>query len=115
MDELGAASDQVQPLFFTVDPERDTPAVMAEYVAAFDPRIVGLTGSPEQVRAAAQSFRIYFSKVEQESAPGGYTMDHSAYLYLMNPSGEFEAVYSHDDAAGDMAAAILGLLDGRSG
>jgi cytochrome oxidase Cu insertion factor (SCO1/SenC/PrrC family) len=65
LEELGDDAEQVQPLFISVDPERDTPKVMADYVANFDPRIVGLTGSPEQVEAAAQAFRVYYAKVEQ--------------------------------------------------
>jgi len=115
MDELRATADQVQPLFFTVDPERDTPKAMAEYVSVFHPRIIGLTGTPEQVKQAARNYRIYFAKVAQEGAPDGYTMDHSAYLYLMNPEGEFETVFSHDDKAEDIAAKIRNRIDGRAG
>jgi protein SCO1/2 len=71
LEELGAEADQLQPLFITVDPERDTPEVMAEYVANFDPRIVGLTGSPEQIEQATQAFRAYYAKVEQDGVPDG--------------------------------------------
>ena len=66
LEELGDGAEQVQPLSSTVDPERETPEVMAEYVANFDPRILGLTGSPEQIKRAAQAFRAYYAKVEQE-------------------------------------------------
>ena len=97
LEELGDDADQVQPLFITVDPERDTPEVMAEYVANFDAQIVGLTGSPEQIKQAAQSFRAYYAKVEQEGQPGGYTMDHSAFLYLMNPEGGYATYFSPRD------------------
>jgi cytochrome oxidase Cu insertion factor (SCO1/SenC/PrrC family) len=85
LEELGDDAEQITPLFISVDPERDTPEVMAEYVANFDPRIVGLTGSPEQIKQAAQAFRAYYVKVEQKNQPDGYTMDHSAFLYLMGP------------------------------
>lgn len=115
MDVLGATVDQVQPLFFTVDPERDTPKAMAEYVSVFHPRIIGLTGTPEQVKQAARNYRIYFAKIAQENAPDGYMMDHSAYLYLMNPEGEFETVFSHDDKAEDIAAKIRSRIDRRAG
>ena len=100
MTLLGVAAEKVQPLFITVDPERDTPDQMAEYVSAFDERIVGLSGTPEQIKAAADSFKIYFAKVDQDGAPDGYTMDHTAYTYLFNAAGEFEEFFSdHDEAA----------------
>lgn len=80
LEQLGDDADEVQPLFITVDSERDTPEVMADYVANFDPRIMGLTGSPEQIKQAARAFRAYYAKVEQEGHADGYTMDHSAFL-----------------------------------
>ena len=110
MDALGEDGDKIQPLFVTVDPERDTPEAMAEYVAAFHPRIVGLTGTSEQVKRAAQSFKAYFAKVTQEGAPDGYTMEHSAYMYLMNPDGEFEAVFRYEDSVDEITNGIRKYL-----
>ena len=111
--ELGDDAEQVTPLFISVDPERDTPKVMAEYVANFDPRIVGLTGSPEQIKQAAQAFRAYYAKVEQEGQADGYTMDHSAFLYLMSPEGEYAAHFSPSDEPAAIADEIRAYLEGE--
>jgi protein SCO1 len=85
LDELGPLAAKVQPIFITVDPERDTPQVIADYVRAFDPRIVGLSGTPEQIAAAAKEFRVYY-----EVRPLGsdeYAIDHSSFIYVINPQG----------------------------
>jgi cytochrome oxidase Cu insertion factor (SCO1/SenC/PrrC family) len=110
LEELGDDAQQVTPLFISVDAERDTPEVMAEYVANFDPRIVGLTGSPEQIKQAAQAFRAYYAKVEQENQPDGYTMDHSAFLYLMDPEGEYATHFSPSDEPVPVAEEIRAYL-----
>jgi protein SCO1/2 len=112
LEELGDDADQIAPLFVTVDPERDTPAVLAEYLANFDPRIIGLTGSPEQIKAAAQAFRVYYAKVDQDDLPDGYTLDHSAFLYLMDPDGDYAAHFSHQDEPAEIASTIRDFLDG---
>ena len=106
MDGLGRDAARVRPLFITVDPERDTPEVMAEYVAAFDPRIVGLTGTVEQVGAAAASYRVYYAKAPDEGAPGGYYMTHSAFLYLVDPEGRFRTMFGYED---DPAKILSGI------
>ncbi len=115
MDELGEDAARVQPLFITVDPERDTPEIMADYVAAFHPRIIGLSGSAEQVAAAAHSHRAYYAKAPvEEGAEIGvteYAMDHSAYLYLMDPDGVYVHVFSPTDSADEIAAGIRGFLN----
>ena len=71
----------------TVDPERDTPAVLKEYLTAFDPRILGLTGTPAQVEAALKGFRVYAGRRDLED--GDYTMDHSTFIYLMDGDGDY--------------------------
>ncbi|MEZ5933105.1 MAG: SCO family protein [Alphaproteobacteria bacterium] len=106
MEALGSDADSVAPLFITVDPERDTPDVMADYVANFDSRIIGLTGSPEQIKAAAQAFRVYYNKAENTDAPDDYSMDHSAFLYLMGPNGEYVSHFSHNDDVEKIVAGI---------
>ncbi|MBT4889243.1 MAG: SCO family protein [Rhodospirillales bacterium] len=89
MDELGEASDKVVPLFISVDPERDTVSVLKEYVGEFHPGIVGLTGSLDDVAAAAKSFRVGYGKVVMDPAdPEDYSMSHSADLFLMGPDGK---------------------------
>ena len=85
--ELGSQADAVQPIFISVDPERDTAKKMAEYLSVFDSRIVGLTGTAEEIAAVAKSFKIYYRKVP--TSDGNYTMDHSAGVYLFDKSGEF--------------------------
>ncbi len=78
---LGAQGDRVQGVFVSLDPERDTPEVLQAYAAAFDPSMVALTGSPEQIMAVAKDFKVFFKKVEGKQ-PGSYTLDHSAGMYV---------------------------------
>lgn len=78
---------KVQPIFISIDPERDTPEVVGEFAAAFSDDIIGLTGTPDQVRAAASAFRVFYERGE-DSAAGGYLMDHSRIVYLFGPEGE---------------------------
>ena len=108
MEILGEGADKVVPLFISVDPDRDTPEVLAKYVQAFGSRMVGLTGTPEQVSAAAQAFRIFYSKVPQKGLPDGYLMGHSGFIYLMTPDGTYEASFSHErDTSETIAAAMV--------
>ena len=107
MQDLGAAADKVQPIFVTVDPERDTVQAMADYVANFDPRIVALTGTPEQVAQAAKAYRVYYKKVPQGD---GYTMDHTGILYVMDPQGRFMTHFTPNTPPADMAARIRKLI-----
>ena len=93
IDLLGDDAVKVAPIFITVDPERDTVPVMAEYVSVFHPRLIGLTGTEVQVAEAATNFRTWYERTEDDSAPDGYFMAHGGYVYLMRPDGAFEAVY----------------------
>lgn len=112
MDLLGPQVDQVVPIFITVDPQRDTVPVMAEYVSAFHPRLVGLTGSEAQTAKAADNFRVWFERTEDDTAPDGYLMAHSGYIYLMRPDGKFEAVFLEgDQPPEDLAQEILTRID----
>jgi protein SCO1/2 len=114
MDALGEDAARVQPLFITVDPARDTPEVMADYVAAFHPRIIGLTGSEEQIAAVARSHRAYYAKnptVEDDKiVEDEYSMDHSAYLYLMDTQGVYATVFSPTDTAEEIAERVRGFI-----
>ena len=108
IDLLGDKADQVAPLFITVDPKRDTVAVMATFVAAFSPRLIGLTGSEAETAAAAHAFRVFYEPAPDAKAPDGYLMAHSGYIYLMTPKGRYEAVFLENGATGaDLAADIL--------
>lgn len=110
MDALGAKAREVQPLFVTVDPERDTPVAMAEYVSAFHPRIIGLTGSTQQVKQAAKNFRVYFQKVVQAEVADGYSMDHSTLLFLLNPDGGLETFFTYATPPEDIVARLEEIL-----
>ncbi len=88
LDKLGPDAAKVAPIFISVDPKRDTPAAIESYVKNFSPRIVGLTGEPAEVASAAKAYRVYFRKVGDE-ANGAYTVDHSAFVYLMDGEGHY--------------------------
>jgi protein SCO1/2 len=104
LDRLGPQADRVQPIFITVDPKRDTPSVVKQYAAAFSPRLVGLTGSPEQIAQVAKEYRVYFAEHRTGPGPGDYTMDHSSIIYLMGPDGKFVAPIRADAPGAEMAA-----------
>jgi protein SCO1/2 len=86
LEALGKDADKMRVAFITVDPAQDTPELMKTYLASFDPRIVGLTGTEEEIAAVAKAYKIYYRKVPTES---GYTMDHTATILLMDSRGEF--------------------------
>ncbi len=114
LDRLGEEVERVAPIFITVDPSRDTPKVMAEYVQAFHPKLTGLTGSETEVAAAAQSFRVYYEKMEEETAPDGYLMAHSGHIYLMTPEGRFEDVFREgEQSAEEMTTDVLARMNGK--
>lgn len=107
MDLLESDADQVQPLFVSVDPERDTPEVLKSFVSNFHPQMIGLTGNPEQVAAVAKAYKVYFQKVEEEGVDEDeYLVNHSSIIYLMGPKGEFAAHFTHGTTSDDMAAEI---------
>ncbi len=102
---------KITPIFISIDPERDTPEHVGQYVTHFYPTLIGLTGSPEQVKAAAAAYRIYYAKVEEKGAdPSAYLMDHSAILYLMGPDGSFLSHFGHDTTADTMALRLKKLV-----
>lgn len=92
MKALGKDADKVSGLFITVDPERDTPAVMKDYLSNFDPHLQGATGDLKSIEAVEKEFRVYAKKVPTEN--GDYSMDHSAVVYLMNKQGRFLAPFN---------------------
>ena len=104
MDALGPDAAEVQPLFISIDPQRDTPQSLAEYVPAFSPTIVGLTGTPEQIGRTSRNFHIFYEKIEEASAPGGYTMGHSSQLFLFSPRAEFVTSWSYGTPAEEVLA-----------
>jgi protein SCO1/2 len=102
-DDNPEMAAQVQPIFVTIDPERDTPDVVGEFTSAFSDDLIGLTGTPEQVDKAAKAFSVYYNKGET-SQGGGYLMDHSRATYLMSPKGDPIALLRVDEGPAAVAA-----------
>jgi cytochrome oxidase Cu insertion factor (SCO1/SenC/PrrC family) len=88
LDKLGAASEAVQPLFITIDPERDTPARLSSFVSAFHPRLIGLTGSLAEIRQTAIAYRTFFAKHE-DATSSDYSIDHTGFIYLIGQDGRY--------------------------
>jgi protein SCO1/2 len=109
LDQLGAAGDDVQPLFISVDPERDTPAVLAEYVSSFHPRLIGLTGMPEQIRKVANSYKAYYAKYTPPDG-GVYLIDHTGFTYLMDRAGKYLGFFPPGTSADRMVEIIRPYL-----
>jgi len=107
--DLGAAKQQVRPVFITIDPERDTSQALKDYVAAFDAPLLALTGSANAIAQAAAEYRVYYAKRPE---PGGdYLMDHTAIIYVMNPEGRFTGSFTGEDPPEQMADRLKRLLD----
>lgn len=109
MKQLGPDADRVQVLMVSVDPERDTQDVLAKYVPAFDARFLGMYGDLEATRRAAKEFKVYFEK-RPGKTPDGYTIDHSAQAYVLDPSGRLRLFVRHDRIAEDLAPDLRTLL-----
>ena len=105
---LGPDADKVNALFVTVDPERDTPAQLKDYISSFDPHLHALTGDPAAIAAMTRAYRVYAKKVPQEN--GGYTMDHTAIVYLMDKGGRFVAPFNLKRGTADAAADLRKYL-----
>jgi len=113
LQKLGSDNRRVVPIFITIDPERDTPKVLADYMKAFGPQFIGLTGSPATITEVEKEYRVYAVKRPLDPSKGnagGYGMDHSSVLYLMGPNGKLVSFYdeaiSPDDLAKDLRAKI---------
>ncbi len=104
LDRLGAKAKLVRPVFITIDPRRDTPKVMQQYVSAFSPSLIGLTGTDAEIAAVASEFRVYYAQHRTGDGPDDYTMDHSSVLYLIGPDGKFIAPLRADATAEQLAA-----------
>jgi cytochrome oxidase Cu insertion factor (SCO1/SenC/PrrC family) len=93
VQDLGADGEKVNLVFVTLDPERDTPEKLSQYISLFHPRLVALTGSPAEIRDAANLYKVYFMKTKLGEGQGDYTVDHSAFVYLLNPEGRYLGFY----------------------
>ncbi len=109
LERLGAKAEGLAPIFITVDPERDDPAQLKNYAQNFDKRVVMLTGSAEEIAAAARAYRVYYAKRPLEKA-GEYTMDHSSYIYLIGADGKYLTHFRHAVSPADLAAALAKRL-----
>ena len=110
LDGIGPElASKVRLVFISIDPERDTPEVVKDYAGHFHPGTVGLTGTPEQVAAAARAYRVYYRKADPEE-DGFYLVDHSSILFLMDGEGRFVTHFSHQTTADEMAVALNKLL-----
>ena len=113
LDLLGEEAAKVQPLFVSVDPDRDKPEILKSFVAQFHPRLIGLTGSEKQVRDVARAYRIFRGKVVVADAPKDeYLVTHTPTTFLMGPDGKFVTLFPHDTDAEVMAKALKRYLEG---
>ena len=110
LEKLGTDAAKMQPLFITVDPQRDTRKVLEQYTQSFDPRIVGLTGSPQQIDAVTQEYGAYAVRHKTGPGPEDYVFDHSTYLYVMDPGGKFVRAFDADTSGDRIADALRELL-----
>jgi len=106
LQKLGTKAQLITPIFISVDPQRDTPEKLAAYVKNFDPRLVGLTGTPEEIAAVAKAYKVYYAKVPSKERPDNYTMDHTSIIYVMDPKGEFVTHFTPSTSVDDMAAEL---------
>ncbi len=109
---LGERAEAVQPLFITVDPQRDTPEVLRRYTSYFHSRIIGLTGSPALIARAAEHFRVRCERVQDPGAPAdAYHVDHTAGMYLLGPDGSYIRRFAYETPAAKIAERLGALLD----
>ena len=109
LDLAGSAADKVQPIFVTIDPARDNPEAIAQYMQHFHPRFIGLTGTDAEIAAAASIYRVYYAKVENEEHPDAYLMNHSSNIYLMDCQGHFIRHFAAGTEPQEIADAIKAL------
>jgi len=112
LEKLGPLADKVQPIFISLDPERDTPKVVGEFVNSFDKRILGLTGKPEEIAAVAKQFRVYYKKEAPIEGSNDYFLEHSSYIYVMGPDGRYVTLFTHDEteAPDEMVSRLQKLI-----
>lgn len=108
--KLGDKAKDVVPVFITLDPERDTPEKLGDYLKSFDPRFVGLTGSKDEIAATAKAYRVFYQIVPDEKVAGEYSIDHAAIIYLMGKNGEFVTHIPHTTNVDQVVAALAKAL-----
>ncbi len=108
VERLGPKAARVAPIFITVDPERDTPQILKQYLAVFSPKLIGLTGSDKNIRQVVKEYHVYVSRHATQG--GNYSVDHSNIIYLMGPNGRFVADYDETLGPDGLAAALRKYL-----
>ncbi|MGG5809118.1 SCO family protein [Falsiroseomonas sp. CW058] len=111
LDTLGEAGGRVTPVLVTIDPERDTPEALADYVSRFHPRMVGLTGTPDQVSAIARAYRVFYARVQRPEMTQ-YVMDHSSFIYLVGPDARVRTLFRPETTPEQIAQAVRGQMRG---
>ncbi|CFX22781.1 conserved exported protein of unknown function [Candidatus Filomicrobium marinum] len=112
LESIGSATKDLKVLFVSVDPERDTPELMAQYMSSFDPRIIGLTGTPEQIAKVGKLYRAFYEKVPQEG--GDYTMNHTATVFLFDANGALQSTLSWQEDGATREAKIKRLVGDKA-
>jgi cytochrome oxidase Cu insertion factor (SCO1/SenC/PrrC family) len=110
LDALGPKADAIVPVFITVDPERDTPAQLGRFVKNFSPRIVGLTGTPEEIKNAAAGYRGTVYRKEPSTSPGDYAMTHSTFIYVIDPQGIYVTHFVYGVTMEEMTGKLQEIL-----
>lgn len=110
LDQMGPEAEKIQPVFVSVDPQRDTPEVLKAYVGNFGPRLMGLTGTPEEIASVAKAYRVYYAKSGDKDSPDAYLMDHSSIVYLMGPDGHFVKHFPYSTDAQKLAVELKEAL-----
>lgn len=112
MDALGDKAENIVPIFVTVDPGRDTVEKLRDYVTNFHAKLVGLTGSEEDIKAAAKTYRVYYAKGDDAASNPNYLVDHSTFIYLMSPQGEYVTHFPYGISSEEMAGKIADIVGG---
>jgi len=110
LDALGPKAERFVPVLITVDPERDTPEQLAQYVQSFHPHLVGLTGTAAEIGAVARAYRVVVQKVADPKSTAGYTINHSALIHVMGPDGAHRAFFPYNTKVDDLARGLARLL-----
>ncbi len=110
LNVLGAQADEIQPLFITVDPERDTPSHLKRYLKNYHPKMIALTGSKEQVTAAKKAYKVYAAKAEPDGTSTDYLMDHSSVIYVMDRQGRFVTHFNHATPVEEMVRVLKATI-----
>jgi cytochrome oxidase Cu insertion factor (SCO1/SenC/PrrC family) len=114
LQQMGSKADGIRPVFVSIDPARDTPKALKDYLSNFDPRFVGLTGTDAQIAQMAKAYRVYYAKLDNKQDPQSYLMDHSSIVYLMGPDGRFLKHFPYTTDASALAKDIESVMTGDS-